>query len=155
MKRRDRRILSPSFPPLACRLLTVAADYRREIGSVACFLLISLWAISFTALIPLVSWPVPGIDSGFDEHGDAYYYGSECLGVCDGGIGSFYSEDGYVKSRGSVSLLWGIAAAGVLVLWKPQQRRIGYCATCGYNLTANSSGVCPECGTPTSAGAKV
>lgn len=24
----------------------------------------------------------------------------------------------------------------------------GRCATCGYNLTGNASGVCPECGTP-------
>jgi hypothetical protein len=24
-----------------------------------------------------------------------------------------------------------------------------FCRTCGYNLTANTSGVCPECGTPT------
>ena len=25
----------------------------------------------------------------------------------------------------------------------------GHCQTCGYNLTGNTSGVCPECGTPT------
>ena len=28
-------------------------------------------------------------------------------------------------------------------------RRKGTCLTCGYNLTGNTSGVCPECGTPT------
>lgn len=31
-------------------------------------------------------------------------------------------------------------------LWR---RRKGLCRACGYNLTANTSGVCPECGTPT------
>jgi hypothetical protein len=31
-----------------------------------------------------------------------------------------------------------------------RRRRIlpGNCAHCGYNLTGNTSGVCPECGTP-------
>jgi hypothetical protein len=28
-------------------------------------------------------------------------------------------------------------------------RAPGLCASCGYNLTGNASGVCPECGTPT------
>lgn len=27
------------------------------------------------------------------------------------------------------------------------RRRNGWCITCGYNLTGNTSGVCPECGT--------
>jgi uncharacterized paraquat-inducible protein A len=27
----------------------------------------------------------------------------------------------------------------------------GLCAACGYDLTGNTSGVCPECGTPTRA----
>jgi hypothetical protein len=27
-------------------------------------------------------------------------------------------------------------------------RRGGFCEICGYNLTGNTSGVCPECGTP-------
>jgi hypothetical protein len=27
----------------------------------------------------------------------------------------------------------------------------GHCITCGYNLTGNTSGVCPECGTVTTA----
>jgi hypothetical protein len=29
-----------------------------------------------------------------------------------------------------------------------RHRRIGICLTCGYNLTGNTSGTCPECGTP-------
>ena len=31
---------------------------------------------------------------------------------------------------------------------------VGLCMLCGYNLTGNTSGVCPECGTPTSARVK-
>ena len=43
-------------------------------------------------------------------------------------------------------LLWSIAA------WRhwfhPNRRRIpqGHCPRCGYNLTGNVSGICPECG---------
>ena len=29
------------------------------------------------------------------------------------------------------------------------RRRKGLCLTCGYNLTGNTSGICPECGEPT------
>jgi hypothetical protein len=29
-----------------------------------------------------------------------------------------------------------------------RRRRAGLCATCSYDLTANTSGICPECGTP-------
>jgi hypothetical protein len=34
---------------------------------------------------------------------------------------------------------------GPLRLWR--RNRKGLCARCGYNLTGNTSGVCPECGT--------
>jgi hypothetical protein len=42
------------------------------------------------------------------------------------------------------------------VCWLGLQRRAirrrqrGRCNTCGYNLTGNTSGACPECGTPVS-----
>jgi hypothetical protein len=35
-------------------------------------------------------------------------------------------------------------------LWRDEQqrrRKLGLCLRCGYDLTANVSGVCPECGT--------
>ncbi len=54
--------------------------------------------------------------------------------------------------------MWGFGAAvfsslavvtGVVlgrIRFCPQPR--GHCAGCGYNLTGNVSGICPECGTP-------
>ncbi len=49
-------------------------------------------------------------------------------------------------------------AVAILFAWLPslwfvkflkrrKQRRIGRCHACSYDLTGNSSGVCPECGT--------
>src|ERR1043166_984271 len=36
------------------------------------------------------------------------------------------------------------------ILWHRHRRRIppGHCAYCNYNLTGNTTGICPECGTP-------
>jgi hypothetical protein len=41
-----------------------------------------------------------------------------------------------------------LAAVPTAVLWWRDRRRIppGHCLKCGYNLTGNVSGVCPECG---------
>jgi hypothetical protein len=45
-----------------------------------------------------------------------------------------------------------LAAFPAVRLWRCYRKRAreeGYrCSACGYNLTANASGVCPECGTP-------
>ena len=32
--------------------------------------------------------------------------------------------------------------------WRDRRYPKGHCRSCGYNLTGNTSGVCPECGTP-------
>jgi len=32
--------------------------------------------------------------------------------------------------------------------WLDRRIPTGHCQKCGYNLTGNVSGVCPECGTP-------
>jgi len=44
-----------------------------------------------------------------------------------------------------------LAAGGLAAAWLARARvRPGLCGRCGYNLTGNVSGRCPECGTPTS-----
>lgn len=40
-------------------------------------------------------------------------------------------------------VLWAVGAAR-----QRRNRRIGLCPSCGYDLTGNVSGVCPECGAP-------
>jgi hypothetical protein len=52
--------------------------------------------------------------------------------------------------------IWLLAVATAMVpacwlsalLWRRSRRKAGGCPRCGYNLTGNTSGVCPECGTP-------
>jgi hypothetical protein len=51
--------------------------------------------------------------------------------------------------------LWAVVIASLPlpIMWAIRRRRRGdrmCCPTCSYNLTGNTSGVCPECGTPTS-----
>ena len=64
-----------------------------------------------------------------------------------------YSDgSGYARAP-----LWSVAAAGGAVACaaaflarRPRRRdRAGRCPACGYDLTGNVSGVCPECGSPT------
>jgi hypothetical protein len=48
----------------------------------------------------------------------------------------------------SISLMFAVLPAVWLLLWVKARRlpKAGQCRTCRYDLTGNSSGVCPECG---------
>jgi hypothetical protein len=45
----------------------------------------------------------------------------------------------------ATEILWRILRAR---LWRRREAAFPSCARCGYNLTGNVSGTCPECGTP-------
>jgi hypothetical protein len=53
---------------------------------------------------------------------------------------------------------WTLALAALILpgMWLATRRAgapsTGLCSSCGYNLTGNTSGICPECGRPTTAG---
>lgn len=50
------------------------------------------------------------------------------------------------------SLFFTLFAIPAIILWRHSRRRgPNDCRKCGYNLTGNTSGRCPECGTPTPA----
>ena len=85
------------------------------------------------------------------------------LGLALFGIGVYLivdpipSRDGMpTKSRSAGT---GFILLGMAVLIQASKKhagsRHGFCSACGYNLTGNASGVCPECGTqiPASPGA--
>jgi hypothetical protein len=42
---------------------------------------------------------------------------------------------------------WGIRR-GIAWARKARQKSAGHCQSCSYDLTGNTSGICPECGTP-------
>jgi hypothetical protein len=48
---------------------------------------------------------------------------------------------------------WIPMSVALMMAWffhrKARLPRFGHCAKCGYNLSGNESGVCPECGTKT------
>jgi hypothetical protein len=46
------------------------------------------------------------------------------------------------------SLFLMISALGVIQRRRICPSEIGVCVRCRYNLTGNTSGICPECGTP-------
>lgn len=35
-----------------------------------------------------------------------------------------------------------------IIWWQDRRFSTGSCSSCGYNLVSNTSGICPECGTP-------
>lgn len=71
-----------------------------------------------------------------------------------------FLNEGWEKPRWMLTLPYWMAIAFLLaypiivVILSPSRRRRrrlkqGLCLKCGYNLTGNESGVCPECGTET------
>jgi hypothetical protein len=51
------------------------------------------------------------------------------------GLGLFFGSHGLVR-------VWS------RLRYSGLRRKMGLCVRCGYDLTGNTSGVCPECGTP-------
>jgi predicted amidophosphoribosyltransferase len=45
-------------------------------------------------------------------------------------------------------LLLIAAVPTVLLWWRDRRIPPGHCQNCGYDLTGNVSGICPECGQP-------
>jgi len=51
--------------------------------------------------------------------------------------------------------VWFLLASAILptgyLFWTDRKAKPGHCAACGYSLTGNTSGTCPECGAETTA----
>ena len=70
------------------------------------------------------------------------------------GLSSFLERYGFSPQLGTVLIVVGAMAGGSAAEWLLKGRvhqtirvRLGrHCVKCGYDLTGNVSGVCPECG---------
>ncbi len=88
-------------------------------------------------------WSWPSI------YADDYLFGMQefdFAGAFD--VKRWYLDQGYFES--SLPPIVAGALLVTLVLWCLDRRRLhpsGACKHCGYNLTGNTSGICPECGT--------
>ena len=129
--------------------------FGKWIGIAVCVLILSLWAWSIRRGVQY-SGPRVFVDIGA---------GSMALALRDHptASGEWYSYRvrGYL-GLSAPRLIRGRVGAGVLVpMWIPlllvglptlllwwRDRRVppGHCQACGYDLTGNVSGVCPECG---------
>lgn len=82
---------------------------------------------------------------------DDLYPGAQSVGL---GFGYSYNyailQSIYIAPIWSFALLTALLPAIRLICNIRQRRRArsGRCAQCAYDLTGNTSGVCPECGTP-------
>ncbi|MCH7719367.1 MAG: hypothetical protein IH988_00050 [Planctomycetes bacterium] len=80
-----------------------------------------------------------------------------CVGLFCGWIDAGFRMVVYQTSTRSVNLwigcLFAVAFATAYLFYRDRNRRHppGHCKKCGYDLQGNVSGVCPECGSMTSA----
>lgn len=66
---------------------------------------------------------------------------------------AFYNTLGFFAPSGYcdiplTSTLCVLAAGSIWYLWRRRKYPAHCCQKCGYDLTGNMSGICPECGTP-------
>ncbi|MCB9852328.1 MAG: hypothetical protein H6819_04470 [Phycisphaerales bacterium] len=111
-------------------------------------------AIAVTAVMAVT--PLRGWASGFFQTPTKRGWNHILLfgfGTIFAGTGAFYmgivERDWKIAlGLGAVSVINGYAALATRYQW-PGFRlppEPGHCAGCGYNMTGNQSGVCPECG---------
>ena len=99
-----------------------------------------------TGVSPVVVTDIWGFQVNADRSGDTCW-GFEWPRYLSAQVGP-------IPTTGGVGLpLWfvlAITAIPTAILFYRDRRRIppGHCQKCGYNLTGNVSGICPECGEP-------
>jgi hypothetical protein len=141
------------------------------VGTVACVLVFTAWALSTKWSLAYVGQPVcldvirggvtvdrfRALDMAMFNPCRQGYWRVRTLSRIDPPVWSPSLGIWHARFHGRVSAfilpLWiplALLATPTIILWCHDRRRIpsGHCQTCGYDLTGNVSGICPECGTP-------
>jgi hypothetical protein len=93
----------------------------------------------------------PSLQSGFDFTDSAWHV----IGFSYRSVDTPLRGGSIMKSRGLTVPYWFLAGCTAVMpaIWmiarvRNRGRTLNGCAACSYNLTGNTSGICPECGTP-------
>lgn len=97
---------------------------------------------------PVSGWPVKAVYRGYPL---AFPFVPNVLGFSVQLSNPTWSSDGGYYREASIPV-WLVTLVAVVVPWRRfllwrRGRNVGLCTRCRYDLTANASGVCPECGT--------
>ncbi len=132
-------------------------EYGLNVGIVRGTATLTFWTSTASALeLPDARAGIGGL--GFRRrHLVCVVYGQDSAGGADNGMGAPYGSRSsmvpILSSTVEISVWILIATSSIhptlqFVAWYRRRRRTrrGFCHRCGYNLTANVSGTCPECG---------
>ena len=131
----------PAIPLLVSRLDSIGRMFWAQIGPIVwltcCVIAVALSLIAPGAAARAIASAglLAAIVLCAAKYADVGLYGSRC----------FWPND---------SICWGLLAVGISIeicfrcrdQQRNQRQSRGICVACGYNLTANISGTCPECG---------
>lgn len=111
--------------------------------------IIVMWALSLrwtygyqgTRLCVLVARGEVGISTFLWPYGTGFFWTRD-RGSAAAWAGAFARDTGILP----LWLLLCLAVAATGFLWWRNRAPVGHCGKCGYDLTGNVSGRCPECG---------
>jgi len=137
------------------------------VGLVVCVVIAVTWAVSlfwvFGRNNATIVGTAPNGRALIDLDGFGFYRGLFFV-FLKGDYGWGTLQTGWIAVRFPLKVSWWFAhvdkgyslplwipfvivAIPTLILWRWTRFEPGHCQTCGYNLTGNTSGICPECGT--------
>jgi hypothetical protein len=111
-------------------------------------------ALSILSLVFFIAMAVLVVGGCFVPYPPHWSYNANHVVIVDGGqlvilrLSSPTTRTADVERTLPLWVLLPVTAIMPILLWRRLRKRIpGTCTRCGYNLTGNTSGICPECGT--------